>query len=110
MATMKVAEVPNAGADFRIVEREIPKPGAGQVLIKVLACGVCHSDVFTKDGSWPGIQYPRVPGLRWRVSLMRWVMVFPRGRKGSALVSAGMADRMGRVSRAGGEILPIART
>ena len=62
MATMKVAEVPKPGADFRIVEREIPKPGAGQVLIKVLACGVCHSDVFTKDGSWPGIQYPRVPG------------------------------------------------
>jgi D-arabinose 1-dehydrogenase-like Zn-dependent alcohol dehydrogenase len=62
MATMKVAEVPKPGADFRIVEREIPKPGAGQVLIKVLACGVCHSDVLTKDGSWPGIQYPRVPG------------------------------------------------
>ncbi len=62
MATMKVAEVPKPGADFRIVEREIPKPGAGQVLIKILACGVCHSDVLTKDGSWPGIQYPRVPG------------------------------------------------
>ena len=62
MATMKVAEVPSPGADFRIVEREIPKPDAGHVLIKVQACGVCHSDVLTKDGSWPGIQYPRVPG------------------------------------------------
>jgi D-arabinose 1-dehydrogenase-like Zn-dependent alcohol dehydrogenase len=60
--TMKVAEVPKPGADFRIVEREIPKPGAGHVLIKVQACGVCHSDVLTKDGAWPGIQYPRVPG------------------------------------------------
>jgi D-arabinose 1-dehydrogenase-like Zn-dependent alcohol dehydrogenase len=59
---MKVAVVPKAGGDFQIVEREIPKPGAGQVLIKVQACGVCHSDVLTKDGSWPGIQYPRVPG------------------------------------------------
>ena len=59
MATMKVAEVPKPGADFRIVEREIPKPGAGQVLIKVLACGVCHSDVFTKEGAWHGIQYRR---------------------------------------------------
>ncbi len=62
VATMKVAEIPKAGGDFQIVEREIPKPGAGQVLIKVQACGVCHSDVLTKDGSWPGIQYPRVPG------------------------------------------------
>ena len=59
---MKVAQVPKPGADFEIVEREIPEPGAGQVRIKVQACGVCHSDVLTKEGSWPGIQYPRVPG------------------------------------------------
>ncbi len=59
---MKVAQIPKAGGDFEIVEREIPKPGAGQVRIKVQACGVCHSDVFTKEGSWPGIEYPRVPG------------------------------------------------
>jgi D-arabinose 1-dehydrogenase-like Zn-dependent alcohol dehydrogenase len=59
---MKVAQVPRAGADFQIVEREVPEPGAGQVRIKVQACGVCHSDVLTKEGSWPGIQYPRVPG------------------------------------------------
>src|SRR5271166_69950 len=62
MAPMKVAQIPKAGADFQIIEREIPKPGAGHVLIKVLACGVCHSDVLTKEGSWPGIEYPRVPG------------------------------------------------
>jgi D-arabinose 1-dehydrogenase-like Zn-dependent alcohol dehydrogenase len=62
VAPMKVAQVPKAGGDFEIVEREIPKPGAGQVLIKVQACGVCHSDVLTKEGAWPGIQYPRVPG------------------------------------------------
>ena len=62
IAPMKVALIPKAGADFQIVEREIPKPGAGHVLIKVLACGVCHSDVLTKEGSWPGIEYPRVPG------------------------------------------------
>jgi D-arabinose 1-dehydrogenase-like Zn-dependent alcohol dehydrogenase len=59
---MKAAQVPKAGGDFEIVEREIPKPGAGQVLIKVQACGICHSDVLTKEGAWPGIQYPRVPG------------------------------------------------
>jgi len=62
IAPMKAAQIPKAGADFQIVEREIPKPGAGQVLIKVQACGVCHSDVLTKEGAWPGIQYPRVPG------------------------------------------------
>lgn len=60
-APMKVAQVPSQGADFQIVEREIPIPEARQVRIKVQACGVCHSDVLTKDG-WPGIQYPRVPG------------------------------------------------
>jgi len=60
-APMKVAQVPAPGADFQIVEREIPVADAGQVRIKVQACGVCHSDVLTKDG-WPGIQYPRVPG------------------------------------------------
>jgi D-arabinose 1-dehydrogenase-like Zn-dependent alcohol dehydrogenase len=59
---MRVAQIPKPGGDFQIVEREIPKPTAGQVRIKVQACGVCHSDVLTKDGLWPGIQYPRVPG------------------------------------------------
>jgi D-arabinose 1-dehydrogenase-like Zn-dependent alcohol dehydrogenase len=59
---MKAAQVPKPGADFEIVEREIPKPGVGHVRIKVQACGVCHSDVLTKEGQWPGIQYPRVPG------------------------------------------------
>jgi D-arabinose 1-dehydrogenase-like Zn-dependent alcohol dehydrogenase len=62
IAPMKAAQIPKAGADFQIVEREIPKPGAAQVRIKVQACGVCHSDLFTKEGYWPGIQYPRVPG------------------------------------------------
>jgi D-arabinose 1-dehydrogenase-like Zn-dependent alcohol dehydrogenase len=62
MAKMKVAQVPKAGADFEIVEREIPQPGPGQVRIRVQACGVCHSDMLTKEGAWPGIVYPRVPG------------------------------------------------
>ena len=62
VATMKVAQVSNPGSSIQIVEREIPQPGAGHVRIKVQACGVCHSDQLTKDGVWPGIQYPRVPG------------------------------------------------
>jgi D-arabinose 1-dehydrogenase-like Zn-dependent alcohol dehydrogenase len=60
--TMRAAQVPAAGADFQIVEREIPEPGTGHVRIKVQACGICHSDVLTREGHWPGIQYPRVPG------------------------------------------------
>jgi D-arabinose 1-dehydrogenase-like Zn-dependent alcohol dehydrogenase len=59
---MKAAQIPKPGADFEIVEREIPVPGAREVRIKVQACGVCHSDVLTKEGLLPGIQYPRVPG------------------------------------------------
>ena len=62
LAPMKVAQISKPGGDFEIVEREVPEPGPGEVRIKVQACGVCHSDVLTKDGLWPGIQYPRVPG------------------------------------------------
>jgi D-arabinose 1-dehydrogenase-like Zn-dependent alcohol dehydrogenase len=62
IGTMKIAQISNPGGDFQIVEREIPEPGAGHVRIKVQACGVCHSDVLTKEGAWPGIEYPRVPG------------------------------------------------
>ena len=45
-----------------MVDRDIPETGAGQVRVKVEACGICHSDVFVKDGVWPGLQYQRVPG------------------------------------------------
>ena len=62
MAKMKAVQVPKAGADFELVEREIPLPGPRQVRIHVEACGICHSDVLTKEGYWPGIQYPRVAG------------------------------------------------
>src|SRR5260370_8019393 len=62
MAKMKVAQVPKPGADFEIVEREIPNPTAGHVRIRVQACGICHSDSLVKEGHWPGIQYPRAPG------------------------------------------------
>jgi D-arabinose 1-dehydrogenase-like Zn-dependent alcohol dehydrogenase len=62
MPKMKAVQVPKPGADFELVEREIPEPGPGHVRIRVVACGVCHSDVVTKDGLFPGISYPRVPG------------------------------------------------
>jgi D-arabinose 1-dehydrogenase-like Zn-dependent alcohol dehydrogenase len=59
---MKAAQINKPGGDFELVEREIPEPGTGQVRVKVEACGICHSDVLVKEGLWPGIQYPRVPG------------------------------------------------
>ena len=62
MATMRVAQVPQPNGPLELVEREIPQPSAGQVRIKVQACGVCHSDSVTKQGLFPNIQYPRVPG------------------------------------------------
>ena len=62
MPKMKAVQVPAPGADFELVEREVPTPGRRQVRIRVQACGVCHSDVITKDGALPGISYPRVPG------------------------------------------------
>ncbi len=59
---MKVAQISKPGGDWELVERTIPDPGAGQVRVKVEACGICHSDVLVKDGLWPGLQLPRVPG------------------------------------------------
>src|ERR1700726_705464 len=62
MAKMRAVQVPRAGGPFEIVERDMPEPESGMVRVKVQACGICHSDSVTKDGLFPGIQYPRVPG------------------------------------------------
>jgi len=62
MAQMTAVQISRPGAPFEVVKREVPEPGPNQVRIKVDACGVCHSDVFVKEGHWPGLQYPRVAG------------------------------------------------
>ena len=59
---MKAAQISKAGGDFEFVEREVPQAGRGQVRVKVEACGICHSDMLIKEGLWPGLKYPRVPG------------------------------------------------
>jgi len=59
---MRSVQVSKPNGPFEIVERDIPEPGAGKVTIKVQACGICHGDSATKEGIFPGIQYPRVPG------------------------------------------------
>ncbi len=62
MPKMRAVQVSRPKGPFEIVERDVPEPGAGSVRIKVQACGVCHSDSLTKEGMFPGIEYPRVPG------------------------------------------------
>ena len=62
MAQMTAVQISRPGAPFEVVTREIPEPGPNMVRIKVQACGICHSDVFVKEGHWPGLQYPRIPG------------------------------------------------
>lgn len=62
MAKNPVAQVGKAGGGFELVEREMPQPGGGEVRIKVQPCGICFSDHLVKDGAWPGLAYPRVPG------------------------------------------------
>jgi D-arabinose 1-dehydrogenase-like Zn-dependent alcohol dehydrogenase len=62
MAKMRCVQVSTPKGAFELVERDIPEPGSGAVRIKVQACGICHSDSFTKEGAFPGLQYPRVPG------------------------------------------------
>ncbi|MDQ6729923.1 MAG: alcohol dehydrogenase [Actinomycetota bacterium] len=62
MATMRAVQVPSADADFELVEREIPTPGPGEAVVRVHACGVCHSDSFAKSGQYPGVSHPLVPG------------------------------------------------
>jgi D-arabinose 1-dehydrogenase-like Zn-dependent alcohol dehydrogenase len=60
--TMKVAQISKPGGNWELEERAIPDPGPGQVRVRIEACGICHSDALVKEGLWPGLQYPRVPG------------------------------------------------
>ncbi len=62
MKRMKAAQIGKAKGNWELVERDVPEPGPGQVRIKVEACGICHSDMFVKEGLWPGLQFPRIPG------------------------------------------------
>jgi D-arabinose 1-dehydrogenase-like Zn-dependent alcohol dehydrogenase len=62
MARMKAVQATAPGAAWELVEREIPTPQPRQVRVKIHACGICHSDMFVKEGHWPGLQFPRIPG------------------------------------------------
>jgi D-arabinose 1-dehydrogenase-like Zn-dependent alcohol dehydrogenase len=62
MKLMKAIQVSSPGADFELIQKEIPEPGINEVLIKVEACGICHGDAIAKEGHMPGIKYPIIPG------------------------------------------------
>ncbi len=62
MPQMTAVQIRSPGGPFEVVKREIPAPGANEIRIRVQACGICHSDVFVKEGYWPGLHYPRVTG------------------------------------------------
>jgi D-arabinose 1-dehydrogenase-like Zn-dependent alcohol dehydrogenase len=109
MAKMKVVQVPKPGADFEIVERDIPNPAAGHVRIRVQACGICHSDSLTKDGHFPGIQYPRVPGHEV-AGVIDEVGSGVTGWKKGRGVGGWHGGRDGTASPAAAEILLIAST
>jgi D-arabinose 1-dehydrogenase-like Zn-dependent alcohol dehydrogenase len=98
---MKAAQISKAGGDWELVERDIPEPGPGQVRVKVEACGICHSDVLVKDGIWPGLQYPRVPGheIAGRVDAVGGNV--HHGQLVSVSVSVGMAAIASSASNAG---------
>ena len=90
--TMQAAQISKPGGEWEVVERVIPEPRAGQVRVKVEACGICHSDVFVKEGLWPGLAYPRVPGHEIAGHIDAVGDNVAPGGQGSALASAGMAD------------------
>src|SRR5437667_396287 len=101
---MKAAQISKPGGNWELIERDIPEPGPGQVRVKVEACGICHSDVFVKEGLWPGLQYPRVPGheIAGRVGAVGGNVT--TWKKVSASAWAGMADIVSSANSAGAGI------
>jgi D-arabinose 1-dehydrogenase-like Zn-dependent alcohol dehydrogenase len=106
--TYKAVEV-SAPGNLRIVERPIPQPGEGQVLIRVEACGICHTDALTVEGQFPGLSLPRVPGHEVAGASKRSARVSLNGASDSASASAFSVATTGTVSPAAEEILSIVR-
>ena len=110
MPNMRAVQVSRAGGPLELVERPIPEPGPGTVRIKVEACGICHSDVLTKDGVWPGIQFPRVPGHEVIGKIAALARSCRRvGRLASELASAGMRGTVVIATLAGAAITSPAK-
>src|SRR5882672_1803677 len=93
---MRAQIVESAGASFTFVNREVPRPGPGEVRIRVAACGVCHSDHLVKAGLWPGLTLPRAPGHEVAGTVDALGTGFPVSRWAPAWGSAGTAATTAR--------------
>ena len=100
MSTSRVVQVPAPGQGLQLAEREVPRPARGEVLVRIEACGVCHSDSLTVEGAMPSIEYPIVPGheIAGRIEAVGEGVV--PGRSDSGSVSAGSAGTAGTATRA----------
>ena len=108
IAPMKVAQIPKAGADFEIVEREIPTPGAGQCGSRYRPAASATATCSLKKDCGRAFSIPAFQDTKSSASLMKWVLVFPSGHWASALASVGTAATTAHASRVGAEILAIA--
>ena len=106
---MKAAVIEKAGGDFIIKEVDKPSPSENEVLIKVEACGICHSDNFVKAGGFPGLEYPRIPGHEV-VGIVEEVGKNVSNWEKGQRVGVGWHGVVLNVNPAAGEILLIART
>ena len=102
--TMRAMQVPEQGAAFELVEREVPQPTRGEVLVKVEACGVCHSDVFAKEGGYPGSRSRSSPAMRSPARSRRSATASRDGKWASASASAGSAATAATAKRAAAAI------
>jgi D-arabinose 1-dehydrogenase-like Zn-dependent alcohol dehydrogenase len=109
MSKMRVAQISKAKEDFELVERDIPSPGPGQVRIKVQACGVCHSDLYDKEGLWPGLQFPGIPGHEVAGVINEVGSGISTWKKGDRAGWAGTAARTTFAPHAAREISPIVK-
>ncbi len=100
--TYKAVEVSEPGV-LRVVERPSLEPGAGQVRIRVEACGICHTDAATVTGIYPVLTLPRVPGYKPWVALMPWAAECPDGKSVNVSGSASSAAKTVCANRAGAE-------
>src|SRR5438045_8382572 len=105
---IKAAQISKPGGDWELIERDIPEPDAGQVRVKVEACGICHSDALVKEGLWPGLQYPRVPGHEVAGRVDAIGSGVPNWHKANGLVSVGTVDMISCANNAGAAISPCA--
>src|SRR5437773_9518650 len=95
MSKTRVVQVSRPNGPLELVERDVPDPAAGHVRLKVQACGICHSDTLTKEGTFPGLQYPRVPGHEVVGSIDAVGRTSPDGGRASASGWDGTAGSAG---------------